>query len=307
MAEKNPATAPAKVKAAKPSELDELNALAGAGKAHEDELRAKTAGGLSYIKILSDPQGAELQKNDTAFIKGAAYGHFVIGNKKITLGKVFQAVALGILKLYEETEVKQEGDESLPKVFGYWVPDDAEQIPTEGNFNRPFTARDGTQHVLRPVHWIPLFLPEYPEIEDAVLTFRSTANSISAKLAKALKGQTEIAPEVMITVKTQQIKNEKWKKTYLYPDFEIGEKNFNMVEGRLSLAKGGMDLATVKEVLIRYNHWQEEYAANRLVAKKSNIAGLLGSDAGKPAAAALGKPARGKGYTKAPDDDEPAF
>jgi hypothetical protein len=300
-------TVNAGVPAKKSEALDELNQLALAGKAHEDVIRDQTGGQNSFIKLIGDPQAKELIEGKPEFIKGAKYASFIIGNKKLHLGQKFEATVVGMFKLYEESEVKKEGSKELPKIFGYWMPEDAENIPVEGIFDRPFKAKDGTDHVLKPVHWVALYIHKFPDLEDAVLSFRSVGNGIYNQLAKTIKNQSAMAPQLRFMVKSQAIENKNWEKTNLYPAFEVIGKNFDFADEKIKLIDeddGGMNVDTLKEVLGRYARLNDEYAANKLVAKKANISALVaGTQA--PAGALTANAGKGKaGYRAADDDDE---
>jgi hypothetical protein len=292
-------TAPAKVSA-----LDKLNQLALAGKVHEDVAREEVAGQNNFIKLIGDPEAKELNSTKPEFIKGAKYKSFVISNKKVHLGMSFECTIVGMFKLYEETEVKKEGNKDLPKIFGYWIPEDAENIPVEGMFDRPFLAKDGTTHLLKPVHWLAVRLDAFPDMENVVISFRSTGNGIYAKLAKAVKNACDLAPQLKIKVTSQAIENKDWGKTNLFPDFEIIGKNFDFVDGSIKLipeAKGGMTPDDLEATLTMYAHLNEEYAENRMVSKKSNIAALIGSS--EPPKALSAGAGKGKAARVSADDD----
>jgi hypothetical protein len=301
-----PAKKPAAAVPAKSSELDELNELAAVVKTGEEIMRNETGGQNSFIKLIQDPQAKELAEGKPEYIKGAKYKHFVIGNKKLNLGLKFDATVVGMFKLYEETEVKKENAKELPKIFGYWMPEDADNIPVDGIFDRPFIAKDGTQHVLRPVHWVALYIHRFPEITDAVLSFRSTGNSVYTQLAKLIKNNSEMASQLRLTVSSQAIENKTWDKTNLYPAFEIAGRNFDYVDGKIKLIKeeaGGLDVATIKDLLGRSAELAKEYQENKMVARKRDIAGLLGAPAAN-GAKAIGAPGKAQPASYREDDDD---
>lgn len=298
---------PAKV--SKVSALDKLNQLAMAGKAHEDVSRAEIGGQNNFIKLIGDPEAKELNQTKPEFIKGAKYKSFVIGNKKLHLGLSFEATIVGMFKLYEESEIKKEGSKELAKIFGYWMPEDAENIQIEGIFDRPFISKDGSGHVLKPVHWLALRLDKFPDLENVVISFRSTGNSIYAKLAKMVKNGSEIAPQIKVKVTSQAIENKTWDSTNLFPDFEIVGKNFDFTDGKIKLISeddGGMSIEDVEATLEMYAHLNEEYAENRMVSKKSKstLAALLEQPA--PAVALTSSAGKGAKRAIAADDDEGA-
>jgi hypothetical protein len=200
-----------------------------------------------------------------------------------------------MFKLYAETAKKEKENDMAPTV-GFWMPDDAMQIPLQGIFDRPLP----NGNVLKPVHWVYVYLHDNPDIEDGMLAFRSTGNSVYAALEKLIKSESSICTELRFTVTKQAIKNETYKTTNYYPKFEISGRNFKMDEnGKVLPVKGGLKADEIKEILKRSNKVQKDYAEMKLVAKKNNIQALIGSGQGRPALAA------GKGGKAAyPDDDD---
>ena len=130
-----------------------------------------------------------------------------------------------------------------------------------------------------PVHWVFLFLHDHPEIEGAMLAFRSTGNKVYDQLRKLLKAETKLCTELRFTIGKQGIRNETYKKTNFYPEFTIAKRNFDYHDGKVVPVKGGLDVGTLKLVLQRSKEIQEDYAGCRLVSKRSNqaLAALIGA------------------------------
>lgn len=290
-------------------DLSDLKDLVVAGKSHEDELRAKVAGQNSYIGIVPDMKSKILKPGAQEYIEGAVYGGFYIGNKGLALGTELEVTVLGVFKFYEESEVLSPGAKAIPKIYGYWIEEDAVQVPLEGQFDRPFVAKNGESHVLRVVHWMPVVIKGHEEITDALFSFRSKGNQISTDVAKILKKHSEIAPQLRFKVTVQEIAHESFNNSSFYPKFDLIGENFNVdAEGNITLVpKNGMKPAQIRAVVEKYNALQTEYAEHKMVSRKSNIAGLIGAPAGGSPKQMTG-PAGGKGYTKpAPAAESPNF
>lgn len=264
--------------------LKNLAALVSQGKAMEDAERAKSGGvQRSYVKIITKPQDPILDEGDKAYIKGAKLMNFVIANRKIVLGPKFTCTVLGLFKIYEETLMKDAGkDDEMPKVLGYWMPEDAEQIEVDGIFDRPFISRDGKPHVLKPVHWAVIRIDKHAELDDTLFAFRSVGNSVFKELEKLLKSNTQIAPQAKIQVTVQKIAN-KYGASF-YPKFELAGMNFALKDnGEPKEVEGGMDKAEIAEVIQRWSGLYEEYASAKMVARKPNVAALIAGPGTAPA------------------------
>lgn len=249
----------------------DLNTLIAQAAQTEAVIRAESGSNLQWIKIL-DPSANELVEGDVAYIKGAKARDFVIASSKTRLGQTMDATVVGMFKVFAEVKPAATKAE-MPKTVGYWHPTDAMQVPLEGNFDRPLA----NGNVLQPVHWVFLYLHDHPEIEGVVLSFRSTGNKYYNELEKLVKANSHIAPELRLTIGTQAVKNETYNKTYYYPKFELQEQRncaYSPEEG-LKSVKGGLDKDTLAEVLKRYGEVYKAFSEYTLVAKRSNIAGLL--------------------------------
>jgi hypothetical protein len=276
---------------------DELSALAAQNKELEDSERAKTGGQNSFITLVQGNSGI-LLPDDSAYIKGVKLHDYVISSKKLRLGATLDITILGMFKLYAETARKEKETDMAPTV-GFWMPEDAMQVPVQGIFDRPLP----NGNVLKPVHWVYVYLHDHPDITDGMITFRSTGNSVYAALEKLIKSESSICTELRFTVTKQSIKNETYKTTNYYPKFEISGRNFKMdEEGKIVPVKGGLRADEIKEILTRSNKVQKDYADMKLVAKKNNIAALLGVPQGRAALPA------GKGdYDEDEDEEEMEF
>jgi hypothetical protein len=293
-AKKAPAKSVSPAKKRSSSAGDELSALAAQNKELEDSERAKTGSQNSFITLVQGNSGI-LLPDDSAYIKGVKLHDYVISSKKLRLGATLDVTILGMFKLYAETAKKVKETDMAPTV-GFWMPEDAMQVPIQGIFDRPLPSGN----VLQPVHWVYVYLHGHPDITDGMIAFRSTGNSVYTALEKLIKSESSICTELRFTVTKQAIKNETYKTTNYYPKFEIAGRNFKMDENRNVLpVKGGLKADEIKEILIRSNKVQKDYADMKLVAKKNNIAALIGSPQGK-----LALPAGKGAYKEDEDEDE---
>jgi hypothetical protein len=275
------------------SGLDELSSLAAQAQALEDVERAKTGQQCSFIALVQGNSGMVIP-DDPGYIEGVKMHDFVIPQKKLILGQSFEATPLGQFKLYAEM-AKKERDNELPPTLGFWMPEDAENVPVQGYFDRPLP----NGNVLRPVHWVFLYLHQYPEIEDAVLPFRSIGNTVYTNLAKLIKSESAICTELRFRVSKQAIRNESYRTTNYYPKFELAGRNFTYRNGAISPQQ--LPAETVKEILERSIQIQRDYAEMRMIGRK-NTSALLKPPAPEPAVSLPNQPVR-----KFEDDELPPF
>jgi hypothetical protein len=292
-----PKDAPSKVgkksAAATTSSIDELSELALEGKALEDEQRAQTGSQNSFITLVK-ANGQVLDKNNPAYMKGVKPLDYVITSKKLKLGAKLDITVLGMFKVYAEVKKSDAGDE-MPKTVAFWMPEQAMQfeIASGSIFDRELP----NGNVLQPVHWVFVYLHEYPDIDDGIIAFRSKGNSIYTELQKTVKAKSSVCTELRFEVSNQDIYNEKYRKTDYYPKFELVGRNYTLTEaGSVELdTESSIDRETLKEILTRAKDVQSSYKEMRLVAKRS-IETLTGPAARK--ALPVGK----AGYED--DDDE---
>jgi hypothetical protein len=255
------------------SSVDELSSLALAGKELEDEQRAQTGSQSSFITLVK-ANGQVLDKNNPAFMKGVKALDYVIASKKLKLGAKLDATILGMFKVYAEVK-KGDTDKEMPKTVAFWMPDQAMQfeIAPGSIFDRELP----NGNVLQPVHWVFVYLHDFPEIDDGIVSFRSKGNSIYAALQKTVKAESSVCTELRFEISNQDIYNEKYKKTDYYPKFEITGRNYTLTEDEKVVLdkKSGLDRETLKEILSRSREMQSAYKEMKMVAKR-NIEALTG-------------------------------
>jgi hypothetical protein len=253
--------------------IDELSSLALEGKALEDEQRALTGSQNSFITLVK-ANGQVLDKNNPAFMKGVKPLDYVIASKKLKLGAKLDVTILGMFKVYAEVK-KGDTDKEMPKTVAFWMPDQAMQFPIAPG--EIFDRELPNGNVLQPVHWVFVYLHDFPEIDDGIIAFRSKGNSFYTALQKLVKAESKVCTELRFEVSNQDLYNEKYRKTDYYPKFELVGRNYTLTEdGAVVLNKqSGLDRDTLKEILSRAKEIQADYKGMKLVAER-NIKALTG-------------------------------
>jgi hypothetical protein len=257
------------------SSVDELSSLALAGKELEDEQRAQTGSQNSFITLVKDNSQVR-DKNNPAFMKGVKPLDYVIASKKLKLGAKLDVTILGMFKVYAEVK-KGATDKELPKTVAFWMPEQAMQfeIAPGSIFDRELP----NGNVLQPVHWVFVYLHDFPEVDDGIIAFRSKGNSMYAALQKTVKAASAVCTELRFEVSNQDIYNEKCRKTDYYPKFEITGRNYTLTgDGKVVFDKqSGLDRETLKEILSRSRDIQADYKEMKMVAKR-NVEALTGPE-----------------------------
>lgn len=222
--------------------------------------RAEFGASLTWITLVG-AKSKVLVKKDEAYIPGATVDSFVVASKKLLLGEKFKAVVLGVLKVYAEMTTPVVPGE-IAKTVGYWHPNDAEQVPLEGNFSRPLP--NGNH--LEVQHWAMLYLPDHPELEGVVLTFKGAGNQYARKLQKLLKEQSTISPELIVEFSAEQVENKKYNTYFSYPVAEVAGKAFDF-DGGIKAVKGGLSAEVVEEICTRYADLYDAYDKGAMLSK----------------------------------------
>ena len=251
--------------------LDELSALANSTKELEDAQRLTEGGQGTYIKLVTSQSG-EVDVNSPAFMKGVKPLDYVISSRRMVVSDKKQCVdatVIGMFKVYAE-KAKKESDNDMAKTVKFWLPEEAVQYPTVAGSNFERELPDG--NVLVPAHWVFLYLHNHPDVTDGRIIFQSKGNAVYAELAKMMKAESSVCTELRFKISNQNEYNDKYKKTYYYPKFEIAGHNYKLVDGKVTKTKDSdVDAATLKEILTRSDQLYKDFAAFKIVSKQAAL------------------------------------
>jgi hypothetical protein len=217
------------------------------------------------------------------------------------LGKSTDVTVLGIFKLYSicgPDTVDKNNNRTPGKLKRYVMPEDAVQIRDKSqamgypcdNFNTELPNGD----VMRPIHWIYLYLHDAPDIDNAILSLRSGNNKVATAVSKTIQqsGASHSA-ELRFTLSAVEESND--KSEWFSPCFELQEqRNFKIEDGDVRTVKGGFSKTEIEETLRRSNEQRKAYTTSALVGSYS-VASVFGSEPKK----ALAQPA-----SKYEDEDD---
>jgi hypothetical protein len=251
-------------------DLSFLTQLAAENKELEDLERAQTGGNVAFLSLVGQQSGVTM-KGNPRYIPGVKVQDYIIHDKKLIFGPEVDVTVLGIFKLYVEVEKKDATSKDLPRTFGFWNPEDAEKFEVSGIFDRELS----NGHLLQPVHWVYLYIHESPELDNVVLSLRSSGNAEAKELSKLIKGNSTISSELRFTLLSEVRLSKDQKTSWYAPKFELQKKrNFTYDQDEETLLDV-KDPGEVQALLERAKQMREDYNNTKLVGKR-NTAALTG-------------------------------
>lgn len=180
---------------------DELAALM----AQNAKLQAKENEGegvkADYI-LLAKPASQALKKSKTdLYIPGLTVGDFYIQKDKVNLGDTLQVVPLAFITLYDEKENASKD----ARFFGVWNQEQAKTFPlADGSY---YNRQLPNGHILQPKNWVMVEVVGHPEIENAVICYKSTGSRIWKKWKEDSKGRSSSSATLLYIIKEGEYSN----------------------------------------------------------------------------------------------------
>ena len=167
---------------------EELASLEASAKRVDD--MNDTGVNVSFISLASESCQALDEDNEAMYIDGLKKGEFYIQSKKANLGKDLRVIPLAFISVYNHYS----DNGPAPRFIGTVSKADGDRLPvldfTFASGKKNFSVRDcGDGSVLKPSYWVPVLLPDYPDIKDGVVTFKSTGNAVCKEWKKDVKAQ----------------------------------------------------------------------------------------------------------------------
>jgi hypothetical protein len=307
----------------KPAAREKLNAAPGKKAAGDDggldalaaealELEAKErdqfqVSRMTYVSIVGRMSQATM-KSKEGYIPGAKIGDIVTSTKEI-LGESALVTVLGIFKVYGQFEPDTADPKTKKRTQGalkrYVMPDEAAQArglaERAGLFADNFNVTLPNGHILRPMHWVYMYLHDLPEITNAVLTLRSTGNKVAAEVAKLIQqsGAAHSA-ELRFTLTHQEESNEQgeWYSPLFVPE---DQRNMKVQDGKFAAVKGGLSKEEIVKIVRLSTEQRRAYNGCKLITR-SDVLSLF-EKGPRPAALPAGRAA----YTEDGEDEAVSF
>lgn len=196
-----------------------------------------------YILLAKTASKALKKKEVDLYIEGLSVGDFYLQRDKVNLGAELKVVPLAFITLYDETD--REGN-----FKGTWNKEQANTFPlADGSYyNRQLPNGD----ILTPKNWVMVEVLGHPEIENAVICYKSTGSRIWKKWKDDSKTRSSSSATLVYTISEMDVENDKNSWT------DIG---FTYTESLLET-----DKAMAVKCLKKSNAIREAYENNVLVA-----------------------------------------
>jgi hypothetical protein len=221
-------------------------------------------------------------KSKPGYIPGAKLGHIVTSTKE-NIGEDALVTVLGVYKLYGVYEPdRNEGGKNVQgKLKRYVMPDDAAQIRGLAQkaglevTNFDVTLPDG--NIMRPMHWIHLYLHDRPDITNAVLSLRSTGNKVATEVVKLIQqAEAQHCTELRFLLSHREESNESGE--WYVPNFELlDQRNFRVEDSQFLTVKGGFTKKELYDVVKLSTDRRKDYNGFRMVSK-TEVQALFGAE-----------------------------
>jgi len=127
---------------------------------------------------------------------------------------------------------------------------------------------------LRPVKWVMVYLPEHPELEKVVLTFKSTANRVAKAWSKAVEASGGVSCQQVYNLTVKKVENDLGKWFEVVPEFD--SLTYEVVGKKVHVFQPYAE--TVVDISEQLN---SDYQKGNLVPRRSlmaqNVAQITGS------------------------------
>lgn len=157
-----------------------------------------------YLLLAKSGSKALKRSEKDLYIKGLSIGDIYIQKDKLNLGAELKVVPLAFITLYNE---KADASKDA-QFFGTWNKEQAVQfdLVDGNNFNRQLP----NGHILVPVNWVMVNVLGHPEIENAVIAFKSTGSRIWRKWKEDAKNRSSSCATLVYKIFEESYNNDKF-------------------------------------------------------------------------------------------------
>lgn len=233
---------------------EELARLMAEGKKHQDAENSGDGVRADYILLAKTGTKALKRSQADLYIEGLAIGDFFLQKEKKVLGNKLKVVPLAFITLYQEKESR----DMNAKFFGVWNKTQAESFPlVDGSY---FDRQLPNGHILQPVNWVCVEVLGHPEIENAVITYKSTGSRLWRKWKEDAKPRSQTSATLIYEISELEVSNDKNEWT------DIG---FNYVGSLLETDKAMAVKCLKKSNAIRESYENKTLVSDHVVASVS--------------------------------------
>ena len=157
-----------------------------------------------YLILAKTGTKALQRSQKDLYIQGLQIGDIFLQKDKKILGAELKVVPLAFITLYQEKESAAQD----AKFFGMWNKEQAVTFPVaDGSY---FNRQLPNGHILVPVNWVCVTVIGHHEIENAVITFKSTGSRIWKKWKEDAKSRSGSSATLVYKVFEEAYNNDKF-------------------------------------------------------------------------------------------------
>lgn len=267
-----PKAAPVKAPAKEVAVKKDLNALAHRATSAAAVVSAESGANVSFISLCQKTAHA-LTEDDKLYIDGIKVKDFYIQSKKLVLGRKLKVVPLAFISMYNEIT-----SDKVPKFLGIWHKDDAlgYDLAVGSFFNRQLPSGN----LLQPVTWVPVYLPDFPDIKNAVVTFKSTGQKVAKAWRKDTEAEAKSACELIYILSAAAQKNDEGD--WIEVAYELEGRVYD-IDKAGNITEVNEDYA--EDVLTLAAEINESYMKGTLITRRSASSGMRNVSGGRQAKA----------------------
>lgn len=153
-----------------------------------------------YILLAKTASKALKKKETELYIEGLAVGDFYLQREKVNLGSELKVVPLAFITLFDETD-------STGSFKGTWNKEQAGQFPlADGSY---YNRQLPNGNILTPKNWVMVEVLGHPEIENAVICYKSTGSRIWKKWKEDSKTRSSSSATLVYNISEMDVENDK--------------------------------------------------------------------------------------------------
>ena len=216
---------------------------------------------VSFISLAKEKTKALDEDNKELFIEGLKLKDLFIQKTKRVLGKSIQRLSR-LLSSICLLSIRMPGKNA--KYLSTWTFEEGDKFPLVSGSYYDRLLPNG-KGILKPVTWVIVYLPDFPDIEKPVLTFKSTGNKIAANWLKSIRNESRLTTQCLFEVKAGKQFNDDGGDSWLEFDPTLIGLTFDKVAGKIQ-AK----VPYVKELVELSNEYRSSYSQGTLVPSRIN-------------------------------------
>lgn len=220
---------------------------------------------VSFISLAKEKTKALDEDNKELYIEGLKLKDLFIQKTKRVLGKSIKVVPLAFFNMFA-----QYSDTSKSaKYLSTWTFEEGDRFPLVSGSYYDRLLPNG-KGILKPITWVVVYLPDFPDIDKPVITFKSTGNKVAANWLKSIRNERKLTTQCLFEIKAGKQTNADGDSWFEFEPELIG-LTFDKVAGKVQ-AK----VPYVKELIELSNEYRSMYSQGTLI--PSRINSVLPSD-----------------------------